>query len=94
MLVERTEITVRDGTAEAFDAVIRAEALPLLAAIDGALELRFGRGVENPAKFLLLVTWRDMEAHKAYNLTEACQTVRKLMDAYVEAAGMEHFELD
>ena len=95
MLVERTELTLDETRAAAFDAAMADRGVPLLRSVPGALAVSFGRGVENPSKFLLLVTWQSMDAHKEYNKTPACTELRRLIGDFAPAsAAMEHFELN
>lgn len=94
MLVERTDLTIDEARAADFEAAMADKGVPILKAVPGALAVSFGRGVEHPTKFMLLVTWETMEAHKAYNTTPACTALRQLIGGYAPvSAAMEHFEL-
>ncbi len=94
MLTERSELTVREGQADGFAAAMRTSGVALLAGVAGVDTVRFGQGVENPGKFILLVGWRDMAAHTAYNQTETCKAFRALIIPFLAGATMEHFEID
>lgn len=95
MLVERTDLTIDEARASAFEAAMVERGVPLLRAVPGVLAVDFGRGVEHPTKFMLLVTWETMDAHRAYNLTAVCGEVRQLIGSFAPtAAAMEHFEMN
>jgi quinol monooxygenase YgiN len=93
MLTERAELLIKEGEEENFDKAMRAEGLPLILSLDGALSARLGRGVENPDKFILLVEWRDMAAHDAYKGTPGQAALGKIMSPYTRGGAMEHFEI-
>ncbi|WCT75177.1 antibiotic biosynthesis monooxygenase [Sphingomonas naphthae] len=90
-LMERSELVVKDGQAEAFEQAVRGRGVEILASVAGVGAIDFGRGVENPRKFILLVEWADMDAHGAYKETPPAGELRALMGPFVESAAMEHF---
>ncbi|CAN7519137.1 antibiotic biosynthesis monooxygenase [Phenylobacterium sp. LjRoot219] len=94
MLVERSEITIREGQAEGFIAAMNERGLPMLASFPGVESVRFGRGVENPDKFILLVEWTKMEAHVAFSQSEVIGPFRELFAPFSTGGVMEHFEID
>ena len=59
MLVERSELLIKDGMEKEFAAAMRERGNPLLRDIPGVLSVEMGRGVENPYKFVLLVAWQS-----------------------------------
>jgi len=93
MLLERTELLIREGQEEAFSAAMKDEGIRTLACVPGVVSVNVGRGVENPGKFLLLVEWKNMEAHNAYNKTPACTAIRALIGPFSKGASMEHFQM-
>ena len=93
MLVERAEVTVREGSEDAFAAVMHERGVPLIAAVDGVRSVRFGRGVENPQKFMLLVEWQAMDAHIAFTQTPAFGELREIMMPFSTGGAMEHFTI-
>jgi heme-degrading monooxygenase HmoA len=93
MLVERSELTVKPGTEGEFLAAITEKAVPVLNSVDGVLSVQVGRGIENPAKFMLLVGWESLDAHTTYGGTPKSLEVRAIMGPYVAGGAMEHFEL-
>jgi heme-degrading monooxygenase HmoA len=93
MLLERTELLIKEGQEEAFSAAMQAEGNGKLASVPGVLSVSLGRGVENPGKFLLLVEWQNMDAHVAYNKAPACGELRALIGRYSKGGSMEHFRM-
>lgn len=93
MLLERTELLINEGHEAAFAAAMQAAGMALLAAVPGVVSANLGRGVENPAKFLLLVEWINMEAHVAYNKTPTSGAIRALIRPFSKGGSMEHFEM-
>ncbi len=93
MLVERAELMVREGAEAEFAQVMAAKALPLLRATAGAVSVEFGRGVENPSKFTLLIEWSGMPAHTAFTQHASFADFRAVMAPYTVGGAMEHFEM-
>lgn len=93
MLLERAEISVREGSEGQFAAAMRERGIALLAAVPGVKSVSFGRGVESPSRFMLLVEWESMEAHAAYNKTPTCTAVRELIRPHSTGGSMEHFQM-
>lgn len=94
MLVERSEITIWEGQEEGFAAAMHDRGLPMLAGFDGVRSVRFGRGVENPGKFILLVEWENMDAHTAFAKSAIYAPFRELFAPFSTGGVMEHFEMD
>ena len=93
MLVERSELTVKDGAESKFQAALAENVVPLLQSVDGVISVQFGKGVENPTKFMLLVGWTSMAMHTAYGGTPKSLEVRQIMRPFISGGAMEHFEL-
>ena len=93
MLVERSELMIKPGLEDEFDAAVAEKAVTVLKGVEGVLSVQVGRGIENPDKFMLLVGWQSLDAHKAYGDTPASQEVRAIMGPYLAGGAMEHFEL-
>ena len=94
MLVERSEITIREGQEEGFAAVMNDRGLAMLRGFPGVRAVRFGRGVENPGKFIILVEWDDMAAHDAFRQSEIYKPFGSLFGPFSTGGVMEHFEVD
>jgi heme-degrading monooxygenase HmoA len=93
MPLERCEIEVRAGSEDAFASTLEDGAVPLLQNVPGVRATRWGRGVETPAKFLLLVEWESLAAHQNFNGSEASRELRRLIGAHSVGGTMEHFEM-
>ena len=93
MLLERAELLAKEGAEAEMVAVMTERAVPLLAAVPGVLSVRFGRGVENPDKFLLLVQWESIDSHTAFSQTPVSTEFRGLIMPVSRGGAMEHFEM-
>ena len=93
MLLERSEVSVKAGMAEEFDKVMNDRGLSILADFPGVIQVRLGRGVENPNKFMFLVEWKSLEAHSAFRESGVYRTFRQLFGPYTEGGAMEHFQM-
>jgi heme-degrading monooxygenase HmoA len=93
MLLERTELLIREGQEEGFSAAMKDEGIRMLASVPGVASVNLGRGVENPGKFLLLVEWTNMDAHRAYNKSPACGELRTFIGRFSKGGSMEHFQM-
>jgi heme-degrading monooxygenase HmoA len=93
MLLERTELQIREGMEQAFATAMTDKGLELLASVPGVRSVQLGRGVENPQKFLLLVEWEAMESHIAFSKSPAMPELRALMKPFSTGGAMEHFKM-
>jgi heme-degrading monooxygenase HmoA len=93
MLVERSELIIKDGVEDDFAATMSERGIPLLRSVPGVHTVQFGRGVENPSKFMLLVEWTEMDAHTAFRRNPIYPEFSKLLKPFVKAGAMEHFEI-
>ena len=94
MLLERSELLIKEGEEDSFATVMRERGLPLLAGVPGVQSVKIGRGVENPGKFMLLVAWEAMDAHAAFGKSPASTDLRALIRPFSKGGVMEHFEMD
>jgi heme-degrading monooxygenase HmoA len=94
MLLERSELLIREGMEENFAATMRKQGLALLASVPGVVSVKQGRGVENPGKFMLLVEWESMDAHIAFPKNPVYGEFRQLIGSFSKGGAMEHFEMD
>ncbi len=93
MLLERAELLIKPGVEDEFAATMQERALPLLRADPGVVAVQFGRGVENPSKFMLLVEWTSLEAHAAFKSSATYMPFVQTFGPYSEGGAMEHFEM-
>lgn len=94
MLVERCEFLIKEGSENDFAAVLAQKVRKLLVALDGVKSVKFGRGVENPSKFILLVEWDTIDAHTAFQKDPRNEVLRASMLPFVVSGAMEHFNFD
>jgi len=93
MLLERSELLIKEGLEGEFSAAMSERGAALLSSVPGLKSVSWGPGVENPGKFMLLVEWESLEAHAAYNKTPACTALRELIRPYSKGGSMEHFRM-
>jgi heme-degrading monooxygenase HmoA len=93
MLLERTELLIKPGQEDEFAEQFGRRGIQLLTPVPGVVSAIVGRGVENPNKFLLLIEWANLDAHRAYNQTPVCNEVRALIAPFAQGASMEHFAM-
>lgn len=94
MLVERSELQIKEGMEAQFAVAMRERGVPLLQGVPGVRWVKGGQGVENPGKFIILVEWENMDAHKTFNKTQACTDLRQLIGPFSNGGAMEHFNID
>ena len=94
MLLEIAEIEVRPGAEDQFAAAMRDIGIPNLAACEGVVSIRFGRGVENPSRFTFNVVWTSMDAHAAAREQEAFGKFRAAMGDITVGGAMSHYVMD
>jgi heme-degrading monooxygenase HmoA len=93
MIIERAELTVKEGKEEDFAAAMNTRGLSLLTSHPGCHSAKMGRGVENPSKFILLVEWDTVESHQAIRSTPAQAAFRELISPFTTGGIMEHFDV-
>ncbi|MFC0203622.1 putative quinol monooxygenase [Novosphingobium soli] len=94
MLLEVAEIEVRPGAEDQFASAMREAGIAHLAACDGVVSVRFGRGVENPSKFTFNVVWTSMEAHQEARGLEAFGKFRACFGDLTVGGAMSHYVMD
>lgn len=94
MLLEIAEIEVRPGAEDEFAAAMRNAGIAHLAACEGVVSARFGRGVENPSKFTFNVVWSSMEAHQNARTLDAFGKFRACFGDLSISGTMSHYMMD
>ena len=94
MLLEIAEIETREGAEDEFAKAMREQGIPSLAACEGCVSVRFGRGVENPSKFTFNVVWTSIDAHNAARELESFRKFRAAFGDLTVGGGMNHFMMD
>ena len=92
MALEVADIAVTPGQEEAFVAAYHG-AREVLASTPGCRSVRMTRGVESPARFVLLVEWDSVEAHlQNFRDTERFGTWRAAIGPFfARPPAVEHF---
>jgi heme-degrading monooxygenase HmoA len=93
MLLERAEILIKDDLEKEFTAAMEERGLPTLRSVPGLNSVQFGRGIENPSKFMLLVEWESMDAHTAFTKSPSYPPFLKIFGPYSKGGSMEHFAM-
>lgn len=93
MVLERAEVTVKAGAEDAFAKVMLEQGLNLLMSFEGVKAVNFGRGVESPTKFLFLVQWTSVEAHRTASSDPRFAAFQSLFTPYATNGVVEHFSL-
>jgi quinol monooxygenase YgiN len=94
MLLEIAEVEVRPGAEDQFATAMREAGVAHLAACDGVVSARFGRGVENPSKFTFNVVWTSIEAHQAARELDDFGKFRACFGDLTIGGAMSHYEMD
>jgi heme-degrading monooxygenase HmoA len=92
MILEVALIDIFPGQEDAFAAAYQV-AYPILAGTPGCRSVRMTRGVESPARFVLLVEWDSVDAHlENFRNTERFAQWRALIGPYFATPpNVEHF---
>jgi quinol monooxygenase YgiN len=93
MLTERVEFVVAEGREQEFlDYLDSYRAM--FGGIAGCLSYRFGRGVEDPSRTLLLVEWESMAAHEAARAPDSFKKFGQGIGPFLAGAPtMVHFDM-
>lgn len=93
MILERAEFCIRKG-GEADFITMMAEGLTILADAPGCHSVEFGRGVERPDAFILLLTWGGVEEHITFTQTPEFARFKAMAFPYFAGSvSMEHFNI-
>lgn len=92
MVLEIADFAVLPGQEAAFTAAFR-EGVAELQGSPGFRSARMTRGIESPARFVLLVEWDDLEAHTVgFRGSERYTRWRALVGPFFDGAPrVEHF---
>jgi heme-degrading monooxygenase HmoA len=91
MVVERAELPITPGREAEFETQF-AHARRYLVEALGCRKVSLARGVETPTKYLLLIEWDSLEAHRAFTRTPAFEQFRSLAGPYFAGKpNTEHF---
>jgi heme-degrading monooxygenase HmoA len=92
MVLEVAEIRIRPGSEEQFQAAYLT-VRDVVAGTPGCRSVRMTRGIESPARFVLLVEWDSVDAHEQnFRGTERFTTWRGALGPhFAEPPFVEHF---
>ena len=93
MILEQAVLDVKPGQAQAFEAAF-AEAQRIISASPGYLSHELQRCVERPNRYLLLVRWRNLEAHTVgFRQSAPYQRWKALLHHFYDPfPTVEHYE--
>jgi heme-degrading monooxygenase HmoA len=93
MILELADITVKAGKQSDYEADLR-KALPFLTEIEGYISHELRHGIEEPTRYLLLITWESVEAHMVnFRESDNFQKYRAHVNEYLDEVKMSHFEM-
>jgi heme-degrading monooxygenase HmoA len=92
MILEHAVLDARPECAVAFERAVN-EALPLIAATPGFIDLEVRPCLERPGRYLLLVRWETVEAHEiGFRMSERYQLWKALLHGFYEPIPtVEHY---
>ncbi|GLR15519.1 antibiotic biosynthesis monooxygenase family protein [Portibacter lacus] len=92
MVLEVAILEVKKGMVSKFEADFR-RAEPLISSIEGYLNHRLKKCLENDHKFILLVEWESLEAHtEGFRKSDQYLTWKKLLHHYYDPFPVvEHY---
>jgi quinol monooxygenase YgiN len=82
MVLERAEITIKEGMMDEFLEAFVSRALPLTAEYTGLISFKALRGVEHPDSVMFLAEWESVEAHLASRPEPAHEAFRQVVLPY------------
>ena len=87
MVLERAEITIKDGMMDEFLELFRTRALPLTETFSGCQSFRAMQCVEHPDRVMFLAEWESIAAHHASRLEPDHTEFRDMVLPFVAGAG-------
>lgn len=90
MIIERSEFEVVAGREEEFLRYLEANRKKV-EGFAGCRSFNFGRGVESPSKFILLLIWDSVEAHERVTRQPDFIAMGEKMAPFIADGKMEHF---
>jgi len=91
VVIERVEFAVFAGREDEFEETMRG-GIALLKGADGCGSVTLARGVEEPARYLLMLQWRSIEDHMAFTRTGEFVRFRQMAAPFfADAPSRLHF---
>ena len=93
MILEVAILNIKPGQNEAFEADF-AQAQAIISSIDGYVSHQLQQCIEVRSRYILLVQWETLEAHKqGFRLSKAYQRWKALLHHYYDPFPIvEHYE--
>jgi heme-degrading monooxygenase HmoA len=92
MVLEVARFDVRPGAEEAFEAAYR-QVRQAVADFPGCRSMRMTRGIETPARFVLLVEWDSISEHEAFRASDRFAVWRGgIGPHFAKPPEVEHFQ--
>jgi heme-degrading monooxygenase HmoA len=82
VVYENAQLPIAEGGAEAFQQAM-IEGLEVIRAAPGCRDAVLAAGVEEPATYLLLVSWDDVEAHTAFGASASGDAFRGIVGPHL-----------
>jgi heme-degrading monooxygenase HmoA len=92
MVIERCEFKIVPGREEEFLGVLESQRA-FLESRKGAGKVSYGRGVEDPNKVILYVSWDSVEIHKEATQSAEWPAFRETLKGFIAGASVEHFDM-
>jgi heme-degrading monooxygenase HmoA len=86
MVLERAEISIKDGMMDEFLEVFSSRALPLTETFTGLISFTALRGVEDADSVMFLAEWESVEAHLGSRSEQTHAEFRALVLPYTSGA--------
>jgi quinol monooxygenase YgiN len=92
MVLERAEISIKQGMMDEFLEVFLGQALPLTETFTGLISFTAMRGVEDPDSVMFLAEWESVEAHLESRVEPTHAEFRSIVVPFTAGAkGTAHF---
>lgn len=94
MILELAEIYVQEGTGAQFEEGIKTSFASYITSSPGYIRHEIRRGIEDPHRYLLLITWTSVAAHEEFRASEVFPKHRALISPYfAKPPFVQHFDL-
>jgi len=94
MILELAEVYVTDGTGAQFEEGIKTSFANYITKSEGYIRHEIRRGLEDPNRYLLLITWTSVAAHEAFRASDFFPKHRALISPYfAKPPFVQHFDL-
>lgn len=91
MVLEIADMEIKPGLEQEFEQAVQAS-LPIFRKAPGFIDLSLQRGIENPARYRVLLRWKTLEDHtEGFRKSEGFQQWRQLVGhCFVGAPHVDH----